>query len=169
MTNSKNAWWWIVAALALPIVGCVGGAEPGEAGHSRDELLVDEGQLDPLSQEDWRGALAGCEGLLDGDEHFALASAEHGLVAAVGADGTVVCVDTVEAVEEELSEGGNEEAADELVTAFAATIRALDMASDPNARFDGREHEGDPDPQPNMAWALPVHHGDPDPQPNSGM
>ncbi|MDQ3031962.1 MAG: hypothetical protein M3Y87_06055 [Myxococcota bacterium] len=168
MTNSKNTLRWIVAALALPMIGCVGLPSP-EAGLGNDELLVDEGQLDPLARDDWSDALAGCEGLLDGDEHFALASAEDGLVAALGADGEVVCVDTVEAVEAELSETGQDEAADELVTAFAATIRALDMATDPSARFDGRTYEGDPDPQPNMAWNLPQHHGDPDPQPNSGM
>jgi hypothetical protein len=168
MRNWNNTLSWIVVALALPMVGCMGATSPSDS--SSDELLAaDGGQLGSLEEDDWQGALPGCDGILEGDESFAIASAEYGLVAALGADGAILCVDTVEAVEDELEETGHPEEADELVTAYAATIRALDMAGDPGARFRSRDHEGDPDPQPNTGWTRFQQAGDPDPQPNSGM
>lgn len=167
--SKRMAWskasWWLALALALPLAGCMA----GPAGSSSDELLASDGQLESLGEDDWSQALPGCEGVLDGDEHFAIASAEHGLVAALSPSGDILCVDTVDAVEEELAETGREEEAVELVTAYAATLRAADMAREASSLFDGRTHEGDPDPQPNTGWSRFQQAGDPDPQPNSGM
>lgn len=175
MGNWKHVWVSIVAALALAMVGCMGGAGPegASAGESPSELLVAEDDgLEQLDAAEWSAAQPGCEGLLSGGEHFAVASAEHGLVAVLDADGEVVCVDTVESVEEELEETGREDEADDLVMAFMATVAANSAearSSSSSSRFGGATREGDPDPEPNLGWnILGRMRGDPDPEPNCG-
>lgn len=163
MRNSNKALWWIVAALALPVVGCVGHGPSA----SSDELFVSEGEtLEELDEDDWASAPPGCEGLLGGDEHFAIASAEDELVAAVGANGTVVCVDTVDAVQEELSETGQVAAAGDLVTAFRLTVQSVRTTND-SKMSSGAPGSMEGDPR-SIDWNGWRQFGDPDPQPSTG-
>lgn len=165
MTTLTKNFGWIVLALAGGMVGCAGEA----VGGASDELLLDDGgSLDSIDDGTWRDALAGCEGLLDGGEHFAIASAEAELVAAVAADGRVVCVDTVTAVEEELTDTGHPEEADDLVDAFYATLAAIRATEVGPTRFGDPNRPGDPDPEPNIDENRFRLAGDPDPEPNSG-
>lgn len=147
-----------VLAIALSAAGCVGGPD---AGATQTGLLMAD-PLVLLRPSAWAGAPASCEGLLSGDVEFAVASAEGGLVAAVDDNGEVVCVDTVEAVEEELEQSGRDEEAAALVGAYEATMAARDAAL--MSRLTPPTHAGDPEPQPNM-WRS-VREGDPEPQPN---
>lgn len=166
MIRFKNELGWVVATLfvAVAMVGC--GAEPS-AGGTSSELLMAE-SLGTLDGATWASAAAGCEGHLGGDVIFAIASADAGLVAAVDEDGEVVCVDTVEAVEEELQETGRDEEADNLVDAFAATVARATHTDTTGTLFDGPNQEGDPDPEPNIGDNRFRYAGDPDPEPNMG-
>ena len=155
----KHAWGALLA-LGFAAAGCVGGTAPGV---SSDELLLGEGQLGSLQEDQWQSADAGCEGQIDGTVHFAIASAEFGLIAVVEADGDVLCVDTVTAVEEELEEAGLDDEADDLVTAFHAALREREA---PGMRLSGTR-AGDPDPEPNLGFRRIELRGDPDPEPNS--
>lgn len=161
MTGTKHSIIGIVAALALAMVGCVSGSEPAPGGSESDLLLTDG--LDTLDDEEWSTAFEGCEGQLSGDVSFAIASADAHLVAALDANGTVVCVDTVEAVQEELEESGRTEEADDLVTAFAAAAMASETEC---GLFGGPNRGGDPDPEPNIDQNRFRMEGDPDPEPN---
>ncbi|AKF06499.1 hypothetical protein [Sandaracinus amylolyticus] len=155
MIESKRIWG-IVLAAALAAGGCVGSGAPGV---SSDQLLVDEGEeLGAIEPEACEEAESGCEGLLARGVQFAIVSAEFGLIAAVESDGDVVCVDTVEAVEEELSESGRIDEAHDLVRAFEASLT-------PPTAFSVRA--GDPDPEPNLGFHRVILRGDPDPEPNS--
>ncbi|WP_236605907.1 hypothetical protein [Sandaracinus amylolyticus] len=142
----------LAAALAA------GGCAVDAAGVSSDQLLVDDGaELAEIEPEACEEAESGCEGLLARDVKFAIVSAEFGLIAAVESDGDVVCIDTVEAVEEELSESGRIEEAHNLVEAFEASLATPSLFG---------VHAGDPDPEPNLGFRRIVLRGDPDPEPN---
>ena len=100
MIRFTNKLGWAVAALALAIggtalVGC--GVDPTVGGTSSDLLLMDS--LETIEGTHWTDAPAGCEGHLEGDVVFAIASVDEGLVAAVDENGEIICVDTVEAIE----------------------------------------------------------------------
>lgn len=158
MIERKHAWGALLA-VGFAAAGCVGGTAPRA---SSDELLVGEGQLGSIEEAEWEDADAGCEGQIDGSVHFAIASAEFGLIAVVEADGDVKCVDTVEAVEEELEEAGLDDEASDLVSAFHAALRHQEeRATYLNTRA------GDPDPEPNLGFRRIQLRGDPDPEPNS--
>ena len=147
-----------IAALALGLFapGCMGGS----VGVSDTGLLMAD-PLVLLRPSAWAHAPASCEGLLNEEVEFAVASAEGGLVAALDDHGEVVCVGTVEAVEEELEQSGRADDAAALVEAFEATMAAREAAL---MGLMPPRHEGDPEPQPNM-WQS-VLAGDPEPQPN---
>lgn len=152
----RPALGWLL--LGLLAVGCGGPAPGTEAGIS-DLMVTDDGGL-PLLDENTAGAwwLAppGCEGLLSGDLAIAIASLEHGLVAAVDiSSGEIVCVDTVEAVGEELDQLGRHDDASELTMRFANS----EMASGVRAE----RYVADPHPEPNDICPAC---GDPHPEPN---
>jgi hypothetical protein len=144
--TSNRKLGWIALALAQWAVGCRGGAPP--FGASAGGLLEDEGEaLGSIEEEAAVGAQVGCEDRLEGGERFAIISGEPGLVAAVDAEGHVICVDTVEAVEEELEESGRDAEADRLVSAYWAAISSRGAM---RTRIERRAYAGDPDPEPNI-------------------
>lgn len=144
----------IVAALS---VGCAFGPAAAPADSS---LLVEVGLplLDETSvEEDWTAARPGCEGQLGRGISLAIASVEHGLIAALDGYGHIVCVDTVEAVSAELEETGRPEDAATLAARFEASVIAAETR-----RIGTRSYMGDPHPEPNDCPAC----GDPHPEPN---
>lgn len=144
----------IVAALA---VGCVGAPDVAPADSSLLEtglpLLEDASEIG----EDWTVARPGCEGQLGSRVNLAIASIEHGLIAALDLSGHIVCVDTVEAISEELEETGHTEDAATLAARYEASVTATEMMG-----FTARNYMGDPHPEPNDCPAC----GDPHPEPN---
>ena len=160
MSERKHVWGAILA-VGFATAGCVGGTAAGDA--SQGLLLGEGGQLGSIQEDEWQDADAGCEGQIDSSVRFAIASAEFGLIAVVEADGDVLCVDTVTAVEEELEEAGLGDAAHDLVTAFHAALRSHDTHG---MRLSGTR-AGDPDPEPNLGFRRIQLRGDPDPEPNS--
>ena len=145
--------------VGLALSGCVG-SEPVAASSSL--YGAGSSSLQGLTREQWASAHAGCEGLLGETVAFAIASADYELVAAIAHDGRVLCIDTLEAVEEELDESGRGAEAD----ALASRVRALALLTDA-ARMgigNGPDRAGDPDPEPNAPWASDFF--DPDPEPN---
>lgn len=161
----------LLFVIGVLLGGCMGA--PDHAAFSADLLEVDRNAepvepLEPVEEGEWERAPAGCEDRLVRPDTltFRLASAEAGLVAAVDASGRIVCVDTVESVQQELEETGEPERADELGQQFllAARLARLPHASTLAA--------GDPSPQPNVEARSPeqamaaARCGDPSPQPN---
>lgn len=158
-------------AIGVLLGGCMGA--PELAGHSSDLIEVDASTepLEPLGEDDWEAAPAGCEGRLAMSDRltFRLASAQDGLVAAVDASGEIVCVDTVGSVQEELEEQGEEDRAEELGQQY---LLAAHIASAPSG---DSLLAGDPSPQPNSTLRAVSpdeamegsRNGDPTPQPNS--
>ncbi|HJL20123.1 MAG TPA: hypothetical protein RMH99_30940, partial [Sandaracinaceae bacterium LLY-WYZ-13_1] len=156
----------LVLAVALVATGCVGGpADAGQTGGSLLEVPPDTTPLLGLEDDAWRHAPPSCEGqLAHGDLDFRLASATDGLVAAVDRSGDVICVDSVESVQEELEEEGREEAAHELGDSF---LVAVGLAYVPSADSLAA---GDPSPQPSiqgMDTSAGSRHTDPSPQPST--
>ena len=159
----------LLALTSLVLGGCVGA--PSSFDGARSGLAeIDSGTeaLPSLSEEEWQEAPAGCEDRLGVAERltFALASLHDHLVAAVDSSGDIVCVDTIESVQEELEEQGDEERADSLGDSF---LVALTIAAMPDA---DRLRAADPTPQPNteisaMTAGPGAREGDPTPQPNS--
>lgn len=143
----------------LTAIGCGGPATGAEAGVT--DLMVDDGGLpllDDQTNEAWWLAPPGCEGLLGASNvSIAIASIEHHLVAAVDPiSGEIICVDTVEAVGEELSDLGRQEAASDLVLRFETSEMTAQAAM-------GERYTGDPHPEPNDTC---IACGDPHPEPN---
>lgn len=165
-TSNKNVWR--ITALALGMLGCadLGGLD---SRFSSEELFSNEPGLEILPETDSVVGLPTCEGLLRGDEHFAIASTEEALIAALTPSGALLCVDDLGSVEDELTEAGREDEADDLIVAFAATLRSLEMARLSEMSLDSPHHAGDPDPQPSSDWSGFSRRGDPDPQPSSGF
>jgi hypothetical protein len=145
------------ALLLAP--GCMGASDVVSGGTSGlVEIDPYTAPLAPLEGMGWQAAPAGCEDRLVGEVTFKLASADDGLVAAVDAEGSVVCVDTVESVQDELEEQGEEERAEELGDQFLLAAGLGDLpphedfaAGDPTPQpsLDGSEKD-DPSPQPSM-------------------
>lgn len=150
--------------VALLGVGCGGGSDPGSA--TIAGLTMDDGGLPLLdessSTEAWWLAPPGCEGLLHDEVSMAIASLEHGLIAAVDPAGHIVCVDTVEAVGEELDELGRHDDAVALSARFETTVVLSHGPSSVN--LDRSRYRGDPHPEPNDCLSC----GDPHPEPNLG-
>lgn len=158
-------------AIGVLLGGCMGA--PEMAGRASDLIEVDPftEPLEPLAEDEWESAPAGCEGRLAMSDRltFRLASARDGLVAAVDASGEIVCVDTLGSVQEELEEQGEEERAEELGQQY---LLAAHIASSPSG---DSLVAGDPSPQPNCTLQAVSpeeamsgsRHGDPTPQPNT--
>lgn len=166
MANVKNGILsgLVLALLALGVTGCMGA---DAIGATENELLeIDPGTV-PLesvgADEEWEAAPAGCEDRLDGALAFKLASSTDHLVAAVDADGVIVCVDTIESVQEELEEEGFAEAAEQLVGRFLLAVAlpgrdaltSWDPTPQPSTQFEAKSPgggtgmaSGDPSPQP---------------------
>lgn len=158
----------LLLLVSLALAGCVG-APSSFGGASSGVLEIDSGTeaLGSLGDdEEWQEAPAGCGDLLDSERlTFMLASLHDHLVAAVDSSGDIVCVDTVESVQAELEEQGEEERAAELGDSF---LVALTIAAMPNSDL----RAADPTPQPNtelpsMSPRMGPQEGDPTPQPNT--
>lgn len=168
--RSRSSWAGLarvgsaLLALGLLGVGCGSASDPGAAAIS--SLTMDDGGLplldDSTTTEAWWLAPPGCEGLLRDEVSMAIASLEHGLVAALDPAGHIVCVDTVEAVGEELDELGRHEDATALSARFAATVVLSHTPATVSA--DRSRFRGDPNPEPNGCLSC----GDPNPEPNIG-
>lgn len=145
-----------IILLGALTAGCMGA--PGAA--PADSALIESGLPlleDTAVSEDWTAARPGCEGQLGTGTSLAIASVEHGLIAALDGSGHIVCVDTVEAVEAELEETGRSEDAATLVARFEASVMASEAMG-----IATRNYAGDPHPEPNDCLAC----GDPHPEPN---
>ncbi|MEQ8895182.1 MAG: hypothetical protein RID93_46460, partial [Sandaracinaceae bacterium] len=106
-------------ALAALVTGCsLGGPGPLAVDAANRTSLIEVAPgtiaLDQVDSTAWMAAPAGCEDRLDRATDYALAGADSGLVAAVDESGSIVCVDTVESVQEELEKEGLDDEADEL-------------------------------------------------------
>lgn len=158
-----------VALLGLltgvALTGCVGNPDERATTSGLVEISTDSPPLGPIDSDAWRRAPAGCEDRLAAGLSFRLASALDGLVAAVDGDGDIVCVDTVESLQEELAEDGREDEADELGDRYLLAIGVAAMPSSDSMRA------GDPSPQPSVVAHAPgnggIANGDPSPQPSS--
>lgn len=162
-----------LATFIALAAGCA--ADDGDvAGRAESDLLELPAASQPLApldeDEDWEDAPAGCEDRLASSQlTFRVASFTYGLVAAVEPDGDIVCVDTVQAVQEELDEQGDAARADELGDRY---LLALSYGGLPIPRG---LVAGDPTPQPNTELRTMSPHdgaggadrGDPTPQPNT--
>ena len=167
----KNGWASrAVSAIALllatgllgsGLVGCVGGdrslAAPADPSAASTLTLPDAEPLESIEEDAWEEAPPNCEGLLTNTVTFRVASLSGGLVACVGSSGEVICVDTVEAISDDLDESGRDAEAAALAAGFVAAVHAEDMA----VAISGMT--SDPEPQPN---SRPRGIGDPEPQPN---
>jgi hypothetical protein len=156
----RTAYGILLCTLAA-IAGCA--ASPDDLGGGTSGLIEISPNTAPLGwvhSEEWRSAPAGCEGKLGQDIEFEVASADDGLVAAVADDGDIVCVDSVESVQEELESSGDGERAATLDDAF---LLAAGLAL-PN--MDGIA-AGDPTPQPSIEPASSMESDDPSPQPST--
>jgi len=142
-----------LGALLVLATGC--GAP--DVGGAPSALLGDQtAPLPSVPAQAWMAAPPGCEGLLGGEQTFAVAASGPNLVAVLSPDGSIVCVDTLQAVEQDLQDSGHPDQA-------RALVRAYDASTD--GRFRSPNRWGDPDPEPNIGWSC-VRHGDPDPEPN---
>lgn len=170
MTGRKGAWKRAFAApmtgmiAAMLAVGCGSASDASSA--TIGGLTMEDGGLplldDATTTEAWWLAPPGCEGLLRDQFSMAIASLEHGLIAAVDPAGHIVCVDTVEAVGEELDELGRHDDADALSERFATTV--LLSHGPAGVNVDRSRYMGDPHPEPNDCLSC----GDPHPEPNLG-
>jgi hypothetical protein len=158
----------LLAAIALSAValsGCIGAPDERGATSGLVELDTSTPPLGRIDSDAWRRAPAGCEDRLAAGLSFRLASALDGLVAAVDGEGQIVCVDTVESVQEELAEEGREDEADELGDRYLLAVALAVMPSSDSMRA------GDPSPQPSVLAHAPgnggIANGDPSPQPSS--
>ncbi len=165
MRDLRTTLSLLLAILGSLLAGCVGGVEPGSSASGLVEITPETEPLASVPTEVWVAAPAGCEDLLAAAVTFRLASAADGLVAAMDAAGRVVCVDTVDAVQEELQEEGDDARADQLGAQF---LLAAGLAGFPSPEM---LVAGDPTPQPNVGASAPsmagAANGDPTPQPNT--
>lgn len=149
----------ILALVGASLTGCAG--VPGDAQVDSTPLLATDSPLPTLPSATPIGiSPPDCSGHLGGNITFAVVSINAGLVAAIDANGAVVCVDSVDAVQSDLDASGRQAEADALVAGFTAAVH---QAQGRDARFAGRALPGDPEPQPNMD---PSQLPDPEPQPN---
>lgn len=168
MANVKNG---ILSGLALALLalgasGCMGADSIGAAENGLLEIDPDTVPLESVgSDEEWEAAPAGCEDRLDRALDFKVASSTDHLVAAVDANGVIVCVDTVESVQEELEEEGFDEEAEQLADRFLLAVGLPDRDS---------LTSWDPTPQPSTQLEAKgpsegggMASGDPSPQPSN--
>lgn len=154
--------WTLAATAAAFAMGCMA-AEP-DTGDVAPQLVPANGAFDgvllpEIPRSVWSVAQAGCEGLLDASETFARAEGESGLLVAVR-ENRVVCVDTVDSIDDEL---GDALPRCLLVSMLAARARPQDH-SDWDGRSDPFGTE-EPTPQPNVPFPATAGQ-EPTPQPN---
>lgn len=139
---------WMIAIAALLAVGCSSG---GLADAASSQLVEADAPLEQVGLADVATASSSCEGLLARVTDFAVLG-ETGLIVGLDAGGGAVCVDTVEAVNTELSDSGRLADAGELVARYQTTMA---MRESRGARIRRFQLEGDPNPEPN----APVYIG----------
>jgi hypothetical protein len=144
---------WLLALAALLAVGCTSG---GLAESTSSQLLEAE-TLEQVGLSDVATASSSCEGLLTRVTDFAVLG-ETGLIVGLDAAGGAVCIDTVEAVNTELSEGGRFADAGELVARYQTTMA---MRESRGARIRRFQLEGDPNPEPNAPMFFGGEQGRP--------
>ena len=154
----------VLAFVAVTLTACsMGGPEPVQS-----ELYEDAATLPRLSVEEWANAAAGCEGMLRGNESYAVTHPD-GLVVALRS-GIAICVDTLPAAEEELIEAGLDDEADALEQGYVVTMSPHTLSSSVRTNPTG----GEPNPQPSIETGSPVRtltslappEGEPNPQPS---
>lgn len=152
-----------VSLISVAALGCA--VEAGPAGPNDSSLIevpLGTEPLEVLDSGDWSDAQLSCdERLGERALRFHLVSASDGLIAVIDSAGHVVCVDSLESVQDELEEQGRQADADELGHAFLVTI-GLAYAPD----YEGFAMR-DPWPQPNVDASGGTRRGDPSPQPNT--
>jgi hypothetical protein len=175
-TPKKLSLSLVLAALA---VGCGNGPQD-PTGSSSSSLSAYAEPLPTLSDEQWVGVTAGCEGRLHGEETFGITRRDALVVAKH--EEAAVCVDTLEAIMLELEDLGDVAAADSLYAGFyeAVQLSQVEHWATPTSA----PAQGDPNPQPNVPrhlderapeptlggdvrTSLGPPMGDPNPQPNS--
>ncbi len=169
--------WWMACVVAL--AGCAAGpSEP--VGGRREALSADFAAvpLPELGMDAWTDATAGCEGLLDGGEQFAV-TVPDGLVGALR-DGAILCVDALAGIELELEELGLEEGAESLERSWLVTVHGMQPLASNSAATSTNPTGGEPNPQPSIRGddgdaidgvrprtELSPTEGEPNPQPSA--
>ncbi len=134
------------ALVAFAALACLGvGCSTATGGTSAD-LFMSEDTLSQVGLADVESASSSCEDLLAGVTDFAVLG-ETGLVVGLDATGGAVCIDTVDAVNSELSEDGRSNDALALVARYEATMAVRGHGQGPFLRRIALG--GDPDPEPN--------------------
>ncbi len=147
--------------VAASLVGCVSPTSFSGSQRGLTELDPSTEPLERIGGDEWTMAPQDCQGRLSDPAEltFRMASVDEHLVAAVDEDGVVVCVDTVEDVQDELEVRGESARAAELGDQFLlGTVHAAEVlhpASSPVRALAPEEamggaNAGDPTPQPNV-------------------
>lgn len=134
------------ALVAFAALACLGVGCSAATGGTSADLLMSEDTLSQVGLADVESASSSCEDLLAGVTDFAVLG-ETGLVVGLDATGGAVCIDTVEAVNSELSEDGRSNDALALVARYEATMAVRGHGEGPFLRRIALG--GDPDPEPN--------------------
>lgn len=139
------------ALLAFTALACLGvGCSASTHGASSD-LLAEDAPLEQVGLADVEAASSSCEDLLAGVTDFALLG-ETGLIVGLDSGGGAICIDTVEAVNDELAEDGRASDAMELVARYQHAMAIRQATGRPVIRRFVLG--GDPDPEPNS----PMYH-----------
>lgn len=136
----------LVALVAFAALTCLGVGCSTAADATAADLLMSEDTLSQVGLADVESASSSCEDLLAGVTDFAVLG-ETGLVVGLDATGGAVCIDTVEAVNSELSEDGRSNDALLLAARYEATMAVRGHGQGPFLRRIALG--GDPDPEPN--------------------
>ncbi len=139
-TKITSAILLLSAFNALLAVGCAGTVGSAEA------TLLESESLEQVDLSDVASASSSCEGLLGSVTSFAVLG-ETGLIVGVDDIGAPVCIDTVEAVQTELSLAGRAEDAGDLESRYLETVHFRETRSEQITRPTW--NHGDPDPEPN--------------------
>ncbi|MBX7197474.1 MAG: hypothetical protein K1X94_35845 [Sandaracinaceae bacterium] len=136
------------AMLAFVALACLGvGCSTAASGTTSDLLAAEDAPLSQVGLADVETASSSCEGLLGDVTEFAVLG-ETGLVVGLDASGLAVCIDTVDAVNTELSVQGRATDALDLIHRYETTM-AMRNASGTGPTFRRFALAGDPDPEPN--------------------
>lgn len=148
--------------MAFGLVGCM----TGEDGSALSSALS-EGEAEPLFEVprgEWQRAEAGCEDLLGDVAVYGIAERHPELIVGLGADMSLICVDSYHAVHEDLAELSRREE-EVLRLRYHATLWNLGMQSEDESATAPEEMralrtialdevKGDPMPQPNIVGDL---------------
>lgn len=150
----------LVSLFCLALTGCAVGGGADNSGVV-GAIYPAAQALPEVSEKVWKEADLDCEGQVSHGSSFALADKEAGLIAVFDKRGIVVCVDTVEDVEDELLDTGRAGEADRLADSYAAAVESGPgpYAGDPHPVPDVRAQQGpgpyagDPHPVPDVQGA----------------